>query len=104
MAWQPITADDLSLLINEQLLACTDEQRAYFQGSRVPFFEVGIERFGEIEKVFGVARVGERVVYYDDMEKGFEVAALDEKGAIKEQGMNHYTLATLLEILMTAPR
>ena len=104
MAWKPITSGDLTLLLNEQLLACTDEQRAYFQGSRAEFFPVKIERFGEMENVFGIAHVGERVVYYDDMEKGFEVAALDENGAVKEQGCNHYSLATLLELLMSAPR
>jgi hypothetical protein len=94
--WQPITSAELDVIVSEQLVACSPEQQAAFARFRVPFYAVPIHRFGAIERVLVVAELSSGLLYYEDVEEGFEVAALGIDGAIAEQGCNQYELRHVL--------
>ena len=98
-AWQSITRDELGELVAGQLSDCSENQRSFFQEHRVDFYPVPIRRLGRIENVFVVAEFGEAVMYYEDVEEGFELATLDEHGAIPSQGCNQFDLQHVLNRL-----
>lgn len=94
--WQPITITELDAIVSEQLGACTPEQQTAFAGYRVPFYAVAIRRLGAVESVFVVAELPNGLLYYEDVEEGFEISALGADGIIPDQGCNQYELRHVL--------
>ena len=92
MNWEPITQTELEREIEIQLAELSPEQRAFFQSILVPLRAVPIVRWGELEKVFVVAEFKEVVVFYEDIEEGFEIATLNESGVISEYGSSQFKL------------
>lgn len=86
--WQPITADEMQSLIDEQLLECTDKQRIIFAQYRVPLRPTPLMRYGQLEEVFVVAQRGDEVMYYEDVEDGFNFSPLTADGKIAEHWCN----------------
>lgn len=95
----PISQTELEALLIEQLQRCSPEQRKLFEIHRVQPYQVPIHRFGNTESVFAVAQFSEGLLYYEDIEEGFELAALGEDGAIQEPGCNQYELTHVLHQL-----
>lgn len=94
--WQPITIPELDAILSEQLDACTPEQQTAFAGYRVPFYAVPIRRLGAVESVFVVAELPNGLLYFEDVEEGFDVSALGADGAIPDQSCNQYELRHVL--------
>lgn len=92
MNWEPITQTELEREIEIQLAELSSEQQAFFQSIRAPLRAVPIVRWGELEKVFVVAELKEVLVFYEDIEEGFEIATLNESGIISEYGSNQFKL------------
>ena len=65
---------------------CSPEQLAAFEAVRVEPYQVPIARNGGIEQVFVVARNGSKVMYYEDVEEGFNIAQLASDGSISRPG------------------
>jgi hypothetical protein len=82
-AWRPITAAKLESLLVQELQSCSPEDVALFAKIRIEPRKIGFERGGRIESVFVVAEIGERVLFYDDVEEEFEVATPDQVGVIR---------------------
>lgn len=53
---------------------------------------VGLRRHEGVENVFAIAQVGDRVVFYDDVEDGFEVARLDRESVLDLNGCGQFRL------------
>lgn len=101
--WQPASAADIDAIVEHALLRCAPEQRALFATHRVPFFQVPIRGYGKVERVYVVARFGERVLYFEDVEEGFAISSLDETGAIPERDCNQFDLGhALYELLISS--
>jgi hypothetical protein len=96
MSWKPTDADQLTRIVAEQLSSCSEEQRRLFENHRVKFHSVPIRRMDSLEQVFVVAEFGDRVLYYEDIEEGFELARLDAQGAVPFQGCSQYELRHVL--------
>ena len=94
--WQPITVSELEKLVARQLFVCSPENQEFFKTIRVPFYQVPIHRLGVIEKVFVVAVLPSGVVYYEDVEDGFEIQELSKDGEILNQGCNQLELSHVL--------
>ena len=94
--WQPITTAELDAIVSRQLGACSPEQQAFFARYRVPFYAVPIHRLGAVERVFVVAELASGLLYYEDVEEGFEVSKPGVDGAIAQQGCNQYELRHVL--------
>ena len=84
--WKPISAPELEKLLHRQLADCSAAQVAAFETVRVDPYQVPIVRDGNVEKVFVVAQKGSEVMYYEDVEEGFNISRLTSDGAIAAPG------------------
>lgn len=92
----PISQSELETLLVKALEHCTQVQREAFAIHRTPPYKVPIRRFGTIEEVFVVAVFGSDVLYYEDVEEGFELARLDAEGMLPEHKCNQFELTHVL--------
>ena len=86
--WQPATIDYVKQLIERDLLDCDGEQLALFKRCAVVPYTAPITRYGNNETVVVVARNGAEVIYYDDVEGGFNVSPVGLSGEILEHWCN----------------
>ena len=86
--WHPITREDLDALIAEQLRECSPELRSVFERYRVTPFLAPVQRNGAVERVYVVARRGEEVLYYEDVEEGFNFSLVPPKDGALEHWCN----------------
>lgn len=104
--WQAISQEEFHTLLREQQAELTSEERAALDRYSVPVEKANIirsERAG-IENVFVVARSDEGVLYFDDIEYGFNVSPVDENNLITHPGGSQYTLSEAVRVwLMPAP-
>ena len=94
--WQPISAEALDSLITAQLADCSREQRQFFESNKVAPYLVKIDRLGVTESVFVVAKAGALVLYYEDVEEGFNISSLLADGAIASPGYEQWALRHVL--------
>lgn len=83
MTWQPIGLTELQALIERDLAECSDEQRAYF--ARVSFAPQKWSHAPEGELGGGfwaLAMDADRVLWYNDIEDGFNVSRFVRRGEI----------------------
>lgn len=99
MTWTPITRQDLENEIAKQLESLDPDEAKFFEAIRAPLQETPIIRFGKVEKAFVVARYKNKVVFYDDIEEGFEITKLNDKGDITECGANQFELKHVINQL-----
>lgn len=94
--WQPITIEQLEAVVAAQLGACAAEQQAAFASLRVQFFSVPISRLGAVESVLVVARLPSGLLYFEDVEEGFEIGVPGADGVLPDQGCNQLELRHVL--------
>jgi hypothetical protein len=87
-AWQPISAVELGELIARQLRDCEPELIAAFERYKVTPFRAAIDRYGREEHVFVVARRRDEVMYFEDVEDGFNFSRISPEGKILEHWCN----------------
>lgn len=102
--WKPITRAELEELIQEQLDECELEQKATFEKYRVLLRQAPIERYGKLEHVFFVARNNDEVMYYEDVEEGFNFSPINADGKILEHWCNQDELKHALWHWMGHPQ
>jgi hypothetical protein len=83
-----LVADDLSL--------CDPQQIATFKQYAVQPYLAPIVRYGNIESVVVVARRGNEVIYWEDVEEGFNASPIDADGRILEHRCNQDELGLAL--------
>jgi len=86
--WSPISESELKELIQAQLLECSADQKVVFEKYRVPLQKAQIVRSGNVEEVFVVAKKGSEVMYFEDVEEGFNFSPISERGEILKPGWN----------------
>lgn len=86
--WQPATIEEVSEIVTRDLKACDTEQLATFDKYRVKPFAAPLMRYGQMESVVVVARNGNEVIYYEDVEDGFNVSPISPEGQILEHWCN----------------
>jgi hypothetical protein len=72
--------------------ACDETQRAVFRRNPIKPYYASIQRYGKTEKVVVVARNSAEVIYYEDVEEGFNVSPVDPDGAVLRHWCNQDTL------------
>jgi hypothetical protein len=103
-SWKPVTRDQLEDLAEKELAECTPEQRRVFERYKVPLRHAPIERNGKIEQVFVVAQKVNEVMYYEDVEEGFNFSSLDSEGHILQHWCNQHELKYALWHWMGKPQ
>ena len=101
--WRPITIDALESLVEAELRSCSDELRGVFAKYRVPFRHGTLNRYGRLDLVFIVAQRGSEVMYYEDVEEGFNFSPLDAEGKILEHWCNQDELRHALIRWLSPP-
>ena len=92
--WQPITDDEFLSLFDEQYAELNSEQKQVFDQYRVHIPKAVIRRSEETgdELVHIVAQVENDVLYFDDVEYGFNWSEIDGTGRILKPGGSQNSL------------
>lgn len=101
--WIPISRDELEELVSAQLTECSPEHAEQFARLRVPFRTASVMRGGVSESVFIVAQHEEMVIYYEDVEDGFNVSEVAPDGSIATSGFEQWTIADAIQHLLAFP-
>jgi hypothetical protein len=106
MTWKPISRAELQAMMERDLAECSDEQRAYF--ARVAFApeKWSLRPLGDLGGGFwAVAADADRVLWYNDIEDGFNVSRFVHRGRIPddEYRCNQRTLGEALPALQVWP-
>jgi len=86
--WHPATIPEVNEIVAKDLKACDSEQLAVFDKYRVEPFSAPIVRYGQTESVVVVARKGDQVIYWEDVEDGFNVSPISPDGQVLEHWCN----------------
>ena len=83
-----LSLDEVKSILREDLSKCDPQQLAiYRQYSVEPYF-APLMRYGNREEVAVVARKGDEVIYWEEIEEGFNVSPLGPDGSIVEHWCN----------------
>jgi hypothetical protein len=83
MTWHPISLSDLVSRISRELLDCSAEQREHFSRSRISPAKWHLPPWGDEGGGFwAVAVQQDRVLWYNDIEQGFNVSTFVVPGQI----------------------
>jgi len=82
--------------VADQSLGCSLAQQIAFASYRVPFYPVPFQRSSTLEQVFVVAELPSGLLYYEDVEEGFEVGVLDANGILQDHGCHQLELTHAL--------
>lgn len=87
--WEPVQPEVIDDILNEEIdLLSLPERDAYRQFSieavKIPCFRS--EMYGD-EAVYAVARVGDQIVFYDDVEGEFATGEADSDGLLRDWGL-----------------
>jgi hypothetical protein len=101
MKWEPATVDDVKKIIQNDLAECDDEQVAVFEKYAVEPYLAPLLRYGEMVRVVVIARKADEVIYWEDVEEGFNLSPVSPDGRILEHWCNQdklcFTLNTWIE-------
>ena len=96
MQWCPATIKQVNKIVTEDLLSCDPEQVSAFRRYAVQPHLAPIVRYGKTEEVVVVARKGDEVIYWEDVEEGFNVSPVGADGRILEHWCNQDDLGLAL--------
>ncbi len=92
--WKPATQDEVDDVVQNELANLPPIALAVYERLRVRGETATIHRsamYGD-EPVFVVARSANWVVYYDDVEEGFDLSTIDCDGRIERPGAGNMDL------------
>ena len=85
MRWRPLSRAELNELIARQLVHCPDELRAYFSSTVFEPAKWRQSPYGDRGGGFwAVASDQNRVLWFNDIEDGFNVSSFEEWGVIPD--------------------
>ena len=99
--WEPASRQQVEAQLASELAEAGQRQGELFERIRTATHAALIECSGSHEAVFVVARLEDRVIYYDDIHGSFELAAHpDEHGVLGDSALYDMQISALLEILI----
>lgn len=100
MEWKPPTVDEVKEILKADLKKCNSRQIAiYRQYSVEPHF-APIVRYGKAENVVVVAQKSDEVIYWEDVEEGFNISPVGPDGRVLEHWCNQDDLGIALNRLI----
>lgn len=88
MEWHPASVDEVKKIVRDDLAACDEEQLRAFRKYAVEPYVAPILRYGAMENAVVVARRGDEVIYWEDVEEGFNLSPVSDDGQILEHWCN----------------
>ena len=92
MDWSPAGIQEVEKIIEADLRSCNEQERAAFRLYAVPPFAAPILRYGQMETVVVVARKCDEVLFWEDVEEGFNTSRLLDDGYIADHSCNQDSL------------
>jgi hypothetical protein len=86
--WRPATIAEVNRIVQENLESCIPEEAEAFRQFAVEPFEASLTRYDRPEHVVVVARKDDRVIYWEDVEEGFNESPVGPDGAVLEHWCN----------------
>jgi hypothetical protein len=81
--WTPISLAALQALMAREMDGCAPERRAYFERVSFPPEKWSLPPWGDLGGGFwAVAVDGDRVLWYNDIEEGFNISRFERRGEI----------------------
>jgi hypothetical protein len=98
--WTPVARERFAEILSSEVSSLEPHVGRLYHQYAVEPFHLPCLRFCEsgVEKAFVVAKSGDRLLYFDDVEEDFGVAILDGDGVMREWG-NHGPLVLALRVL-----
>jgi hypothetical protein len=96
MKWHPATIEEVKVIVHGDLAECHAEQAAVFERYRVEPYLASLVRYGKLDNVVVVARRGAEVIYWEDVEIGFNLSSVANDGTILEHWCNQDDLGLAL--------
>jgi hypothetical protein len=91
-SWTPLTKGDIELRLAREIAELAPGHRARFTAIAVPLRAVAVlDSPGE--SVFVVAEHADRIIYWSDIEEGWECEAPNGSGGIDHRGCNQFKLS-----------
>ncbi len=85
--WTPLSRAELDALIVGDLAACSGRQLAIYAATAIPPVKWRQSPWGDEGGGFwAVAVLGSKVLWYNDIEEGFNVSRFEEYGRIPDDG------------------
>ena len=100
--WQPATREEVERLLSEELNGLHPIHLARFKAMRVTPRRVPVVS-DPGEYVYVVAEYQGKVLYYSDVEDGWEIEALNDSGGIAQRGCNQFKLSHVMYQLFGDP-
>lgn len=97
--WKPISIAEFEKLFIEEKSNLPDVALQAFERFALPISTAKIRRSEQYddEEVFVVAKSPKGVIYFDDVEWGFNFSPIDSRGHILEHGASQMNLADAVE-------
>lgn len=104
--WQPISLSELKELISQQLAECTHETRAQYVANAIAPQKWDLLPWGDDGGGFWVIAIfGNSVLWYNDIEDGFNTSSYIKEGAIEHYWCNQDMLhIALLGLSQSSPK
>jgi hypothetical protein len=96
MEWRPATIEEVEEIVTADLTKCNPQQTSTFRKYAVEPFRARILRDCEQESVVVVAQNSKEVLYWEDVEEGFNISPAASDGSILEHWCIQDDLATAL--------
>jgi hypothetical protein len=100
MDWTPATIEEVKNLVKDELRECTPEQIEVFGEYAVEPRFADIVRYGRTESVVVIAQKSNEVIYWEDVEEGFNLSLLGPDGRVLEHWCNQDALGVALSRLV----
>jgi hypothetical protein len=94
--WQAATIQEVQRIVERDLKTCDAEQSDAFKRYAIESYSASILRYEKKESVVVVAQKDDEVIYWEDVEEGFNVSPLDSEGNILEHWCNQDELGIAL--------
>ena len=95
--WRPATVQEVARIVDKDLRECDAEQIEAFKRYAVEPYLAPIVRYGKMESVVVIARRENEVIYWEDVEDGFNISPVGPDGRILEHCCNQDELGFALD-------
>lgn len=102
--WQPITLNELEKLLQKDLAECSAEARALFKNYAAKPGKWALSPWGDLGGGFWVvAVINKTVIWFNDIEDGFNTSVFTSEGVIDQYWCNQDSLKQALLGLVESP-
>jgi len=100
--WEPASSKKVQVILDRGLDKLHPKHQSRFNEMRVPFRQVPIEDYPG-EYVFVVAEHDGQILYWSDLEDGWELGVPTPMGGIQDRGCNQFELSHIMWQLFGDP-